>query len=378
MTMRRIVLAYSGDSDASAAVGWLAATYGAEVVAVTLDLGQRVALEEVRDRALTGGAVRAHVLDVRDEFVHDFVLPALKAEALDHDGCPTSADLSGPLIGQKLVEIAAIEQADAVAYGFAGTTSRPSRLDVAVRGLNPSLSVIGPLHDVTRSAGSAVAHADDLWAARSAPPSADVNLWGRVVEWRSADAEWTEPPESIYTLTKRPAECPHEPAFVELTFEAGMPTAVNGVTMPFVELIASLVTIAGAHGVGRVARVKKSASGSEWRVVWEAPAAVVLQAAHGELQRMVTSSEASRFMRLVSIEYGDVIDRGLWFSPLREALDACVDRIQQRVTGTIRLRLFKGGCHVVLATALAGTRGWQTSTVVPQEMTHGRRSGIQD
>jgi argininosuccinate synthase len=371
--MRRIVLAYSGESDASAAVGWLAATYGVEVVAVTLDLGQRIALEEVRDRALAGGAVRAHVLDVRDEFARDFVLPALKADALDHHGSPTSAELARPLIGQKLVELAAIEQADAIAYGFAGTTSHPSRLDVAARTLNPSLTILGPLRDAVRSTAFDFEHPDDLGVVdREESYRTDVNLWGRVVEWRSAGATWAEPPERIYTLTRRPAECPDEPAFVELTFEAGMPTAINGVTMPFVELIASLGTIAGAHGVGRVARVKHSAAGPEWRMVWEAPAAMVLRAAHGELQQMVTSSEASRFMRLVRIEYADVINRGLWFTSLREALDACVEKIQQRVTGTIRLRLFKGGCHLVLATAeSAGKRTVQSSTVVRQEMTQG-------
>jgi argininosuccinate synthase len=377
--MRRIVLAYSGESEASLAVGWLAATYGAEVVTVTLDFGQGIALEEVRDRALAGGAVRAHVLDVRDEFARDFVLPALKAGALDHEAGPTSADLARPLIGQKLVEIAAIEQADAIAYGFAGQTSHPSHIDVAARSLNPSLTVLGPLRDVTRSTDLDHARAVDFCAAGlEGTCGTDINLWGRVVEWRCAEAAWAEPPESIYTLTKRPAECPHEPAFVELTFEAGMPTAINGVTMPFVELIASLGTIAGAHGVGRIARVKNRAGGPEWwRMIWEAPAAVVLHAAHTELQRMVTSSEASRFMRLVSIEYGDVVNRGLWFTSLREALDACVEKIQQRVNGIVRLRLFKGGCHVVLATTeSARERNPQTLTVVRHERTQGRGSTI--
>jgi argininosuccinate synthase len=296
--MQRIVLAYSGGFEASVAIPWLAEMYGAEIVAVIVDLGQGKELEDVRDRALALGATRAHVLDVREEFARDYVLPALKADALHQDKYRMGAELGRLLIARKLVDIAAIEQADVIAHGCTGSGRGP--LEVAARALNPALKVLAPVRDwgMTRSEAIGYARAHDV-----AVPV-------------------TEGPVS---LARSPAECPDQTASVELTFDRGVPTAINGVAMAFVELVASLGTIAGAHDV----------------------AALVLQTAHGELQRLVTSGDTDRFSRIVSLQYADVVRHGLWFTPLREALDAYVEKIQERVTGLIRLELFKGGCRVV-------------------------------
>ena len=349
--MDRIVLAYSGGLDASVAIPWLAETYHAEIITVTIDLGQGRELEEVRDRALATGAVRAHVLDAREEFARHHVLRSLKADAIYEDRYPLATALGRPLIAQKLVEIAEIEQAAAVAHGCTGQGNDQVRIDVTVRALNPKLKIIAPARDwgMTRSEEVEYAHQRGLPlpATLESPYRTDSNLWGKSIEGGVLEEPWAEPPEDIYTLTKPPAECPDEPAYIEIQFERGTPTALNGVTMPLVELIGMLGTIAGAHGVGRVDLVENRLVGTKSRGVYEAPAAVALHAAHKELQALVTTRDLDRFSRIVSAQYADVVYNGLWLTPLREALDAFVDRVQERVTGAVRLKLFKGDCRIV-------------------------------
>jgi argininosuccinate synthase len=325
--MTRVVLAYSGGVDTSSAIRWLKDARGAEVVAVTLDLGQGGDLEAVRDRALGLGAARAHVLDLRDEFARSYILPALRADALYEDRYPLEAALAWPLIARKLVDIAGIEQATSVAHGVGGGTAEPAPLHTTIRGVGPGLDII------------------TLPRGESTPAMAvSSNLWGRSVDCSRIDDPWGEPPEHLYTLTKTGAECPNEPAYVELAFERGTPVAINGVAMPLVDLIISLRTIAGAHGVGRLDLVETGSAGRS-RKVYEAPAAVVLHVAHKELTKLAVSRDLERFARQIRIHYADLICHGLWFTPFREALDAFVDKVQERVTGEVRLKLFKGACR---------------------------------
>ncbi|OFW26177.1 MAG: argininosuccinate synthase [Acidobacteria bacterium RIFCSPLOWO2_02_FULL_65_29] len=349
--MERIVLAYSGGLDTSVAIPWLRERFDAEIVAVTLDLGQGKELEAVRDRALAAGAVRAHVLDLREEFASDFILPALKADALYEDRYPMGTALSRPLIARKLVEIAEIEHATAVAHGCTGTGIDQVRLEMTARALNPSLRVVAPAREwgMTRPEEIAYVNARGIPvpATVDSPYSIDSSLWGRSIACGVLEDPWREPPEDIYTLTKSPADCPDEPAYVEISFERGVPTGINGVAMPLLDLFGSLGTIAGAHGVGRLDVVENRVVGTQSREVYEAPAAVVLHTAHKELQKLVTTRDLHRFARTVSLKYADVVSDGSWFTPLREALDAFVERVQERVVGTVRLKLFKGGCHVV-------------------------------
>jgi argininosuccinate synthase len=325
--MTRVVLAYSGDVDTSAGIGWLKAAHDAEVVAVTLDLGQGGDLEAVRDRALALGAARAHVLDLREEFARGYILPALRADAFYEDRCPLEAALAWPLVARKLAEIARIEHAASVAHGGTSPAGEPSALNVTIRAAGPGLDVIA----LPRTEDSQVL-------------SVNANLWGRSVDCSGIDDPWGEPPEHLYALTKTGADCPNEPAYVELTFEQGAPVAINGVTMPLVDLIVSLRTIAGAHGVGRLDLVETGPGGRR-RKVYEAPAAVVLHAAHRELTKLASSRDLDRFSRQVRVHYGDLICHGLWFTPFREALDAFVDKVQERVTGEVRLKLFKSACR---------------------------------
>jgi argininosuccinate synthase len=349
--MERIVLAYSGGLDTSVAIPWLKEKYKAEIIAVTMDLGQGRELESIRDRALATGAVRAHVLDLRDEFARDYILPALKADAIYEDRYPMATSLGRPLIAQKLVEIAAIEQATAVAHGCTGKGNDQVRLDVTTRALNPTLKVIAPAREWGMTRPEEIEYARKrgvpVPATVESPFSTDTNLWGKSIECGVLEDPWQEPPEEIYTMTKSPADCPDEPAYVEVSFDRGVPTAINGVAMPLLDLIASLGTIAGAHGVGRIDMVENRLVGIKSREIYEAPAAVVLHAAHKELQKLVTTRDLERFSRTVSLQYADIVYNGLWFTPLREALDAFVERVQDRVTGVVRLKLFKGDCRIV-------------------------------
>jgi argininosuccinate synthase len=302
--MQRIVLAYSGSAAADAAVRWLAEQHGAEVVALTLDVGQGGGLEEVRDRALAAGAIRAHVLDVREEFIAEYLLRALRAGVLYDRGASNATAVGRPLIAKRLVEIARIEQTTTVAHACG---EGDSRIATAIQTLAPAMSVVAP------------------------PTLAAIDTPRR--------------PRRI------PAECPDEPAFVTIAVHRGKPSAINGIAMPSVDLIASLDIIAGAHGVGHLDRL-------------ETPGAAVLHSAHVNLGKVVLSADVLRFAESVAREYRDVIESGAWFAPLRRALDASIDAMQEPLSGVVRLKLFKGACDIVAATPDDGQREGDDYAVV--------------
>jgi argininosuccinate synthase len=349
--MQRIVLAYSGGLDTSVAIPWLAERYGAEVVAVTLDLGQGRELEDIRERALAIGAVRAHVLDVREEFAREFILPALKAGAIYEDRYPLATALGRPLIARRLVEIAHLEGASAIAHGCTGKGNDQVRIDVSARALDPKIKVIAPARIWGMTRPDEIEYARQrsipVPATIESPYSTDSNLWGRSIECGILEDPWTEPPDEIYTVTRNPADCPDQPAYVEIEFEAGLPVKVNGIAMPLVDLIGSLETIAGAHGVGRIDMVENRLVGIKSREIYEAPAAVALHAAHQELEKFVIPRDLERLKHDAGRTYADLVYNGLWFTPTREAIDAFVEKVQERVTGTIRLKFFRGDCRVV-------------------------------
>lgn len=349
--MERIVLAYSGGLDTSVAIRWLAETYGAEVIAVTLDLGQGRELADVRERALAIGAVRAHVIDAREQFVRDCILPALQAGALYEDRYPMATALARPLIARRLVEIARMEGADAIAHGCRGKGNDQVRLDVSARALDQSIRVIAParIWNMTHAETIDYARARGIQApvAVAGPYSTDANLWGRSVQCGVLEDAWAEAPDDVFTLTRAPQDCPDEPAYLEIAFDGGVPTGANLIDMPMLELIESLETIAGAHGVGRIDMVENRLVGIKSREIYEAPAAVVLHAAHRELEKLVVPRDLERLTHDLARAYADLVYNGLWFSPTREAIDAFVGTIQPRVTGSVRLKLFKGDCRVV-------------------------------
>lgn len=349
--MERIVVAYSGGLDTSVAIPWLAEKYGAEIIAVTLDMGQGRELADVRERALAAGAIRAHVLDVREVFARDYILPALQAGAIYEDRYPLATALGRPLITKELVEIARIEGATAIAHGCTGKGNDQVRMDVSARALNPKIQVIAPARMWGMTRPDEIEYARKrgipVPATVDSPYSTDANLWGRAIECGVLEDLWVEPPEEIYAITKAPAECPDVAAYVEIDFDRGVPTRVNGVAMSLVELIGSLETIAGAHGVGRLDMVENRLVGIKSHEIYEAPAAVVLHSAHAELEKLVIPRDLERLKHDVGRTYADLVYNGMWFTPTREALDAFVAKIQEHVTGTVRLKLFKGDCRVV-------------------------------
>lgn len=349
--MERIVLAYSGGLDTSVAVKWLADKYEAEIVTVTIDLGQGKELDDVRERALAVGAVRAHVVDAREEFASHYVLPALQAGAIYESRYPLATALGRPLIAKKLVEVAEMEDAGMIAHGCTGKGNDQVRMEVSSRALNPSIKVVAPARvwGLTRPEEIKYAqkHGIPVPASVENPYSTDTNLWGRSIECGVLEDPWVEPPEDIYALTKSPLEAPDVPAYVEVEFESGVPTKVNGVSMPFAELINSLETIAGAHGIGRIDMVENRLVGIKSREIYEAPAACVLHAAHRELEALVIPRDLERLKVSLSKAYADLVYDGLWFSVTRESIDAFVASIQKRVSGIVRVKLFKGDCRVV-------------------------------
>jgi argininosuccinate synthase len=347
----RIVLAYSGGLETSVAIPWLAEKYRAEIVTVTMDIGQGKELDDVKERALASGALRAHVLDLREEFARDFVLPALQAGAVYEGRYPLATALGRPLIAKHLVHLAHIEGASAIAHGSTGQGNDQVRMDVSARALDPGITIIGPAREWYLSRTDEIGFARErgipIPATMEGPYSIDVNLWGRSIAGGALDDPWTDASESLFQLTKSPLEAPDTPAIVDLDFDRGVPSKINGVAMGLVELIQSLETIAGVHGVGRIDMVENRTGGDKTREIYEAPAAVVLHTAHRELQAFVTPRDLERLTSELGVQYADLVYKGLWFTPTREAIDALVKHVQTRVTGTIRVRLFKGECRVI-------------------------------
>ena len=352
MQMERIVLAYSGGLDTSVAIAWLAEKYDAEVIAVTLDLGQGRELTDVRERALAVGAVRAHVLDVRDEF----------ARELHPAGAAGGRALRGSLSARHGARPAA-HRAQARRGRADGRGDGRSRTGATARRTTscasssasapsiPSMRVLAPARIWGMSRQEEIDYAKarriPIPSTIDSPYTVDTNLWGRSIERGVLEDTWQESPEDIYALTRSPQSCPNEPAYVEVEFERGVPVRANGVEMPLVELIESVETIAGAHGVGRIDMVENATTGAKSREIYEAPAAVVLHTAHRELEKLVIPRDLERLAHDLGRAYADLAYNGRWFSPTREAIDAFMRTIQPRVTGAVRLKLFKGDCRVV-------------------------------
>lgn len=351
MTMEKIILAYSGGLDTSVAIPWLSDRFEAEIIAVTMDLGQGKELDDVRERALAVGAKRAHVIDLREEFARDYILPALQAGALYEGKYPLATALGRPLIAKHLVEIGRIEGSKTIAHGCTGKGNDQVRIDVSARALEPQVKVIAPARIWGLTRPEEIAYAKErnipVPATVDSPYSTDSNLWGRSIECGCLEDPWCEPPDDIYTLTKSPAEAPDRAAYVEIEFEKGVPVKINGVAMGLVELISSLETIAGAHGVGRLDMVENRLVGIKSREIYEAPAAVALHTAHKELESLVIPRDLERLKHQLGVVYADLVYNGLWFTPTREAIDAFVAKVQERVTGVVRLKFFKGDCRVV-------------------------------
>ena len=338
----KIVLAYSGGLDTSVAVRWLQEHYDAEIATLTMDLGGQVDLEEARQRALAIGAIRADVLDTRDEFVNEYVWPALKAGALYEGIYPLATALGRPLIAKHLVRIALEEQAFAVAHGCTGKGNDQVRFDVSTGALAPQLKVVAPAREWNMTRDEEIAYAQEkgikLDLNKRSPYSVDENLWGRSIEAGDLEDPWMEPPEEAYAWTVSVAASPDEPRYVEIGFAQGVPVSLDGESLDGVALVELLNQIAGGNGVGRIDHVENRLVGIKSRELYEAPAAIVLHQAHRSLEQLCLSKDQVRFKERLAQEYADLVYNGLWFTAHRHDLDAYVDSTQQHVTGNQHAR----------------------------------------
>jgi argininosuccinate synthase len=342
----RVILAYSGGLDTSVAIPYLAEQTGAEVVAVAVDVGQGGEdVEVIRKRALACGAVESEMVDARDEFASDFCLPALRANALYMDRYPLVSALSRPLIVKHLVAAARRHGGTIVSHGCTGKGNDQARFDVGIGALAPDLTVVAPARDYAWTRDKAIAYAQahrlPIDATPKSPYSIDQNLWGRAVETGFLEDIWNAPTEGVYEYTSDPAG-PHEPDEVVITFEAGVPVAIDGEPVTPYQAIEALNRRAGAAGVGRIDLVEDRLVGIKSREVYEAPGAIALINAHQELENVTVERDLARFKKGVDQRWGELVYDGLWFSPLKQALEAFIDDTQRYVSGDVRLVLHGG------------------------------------
>lgn len=351
MAKEKVVLAYSGGLDTSVAIKWLQETYNYDVIAVALDVGEGKDLDFIRDKAIQVGAIKSYVVDAKDLFADEFVLPALKANAMYEGKYPVVSALSRPLIAKVLVDIATEEGAVAVAHGCTGKGNDQVRFDVSITALNPDLKIVAPVREWGMSRDEEIKYAQEhnipIPVNLDNPYSIDQNLWGRACECGELENPWNEPPKGAYDLTNHLEDTPDTPEEIEIEFVQGKPVALNGKQMNLSTLILELNQIAGKHGVGRIDHVENRLVGIKSREVYEAPGAITLILAHRELEFLTQPREVAQFKPIVEQKISQVIYEGLWFSPITDALKAFVEETQKFVTGTIRVKLFKGHAIVV-------------------------------
>ncbi|MFP7368810.1 argininosuccinate synthase [Bacillus safensis] len=342
---KKVVLAYSGGLDTSVAVKWLQ-EQGYEVVACCLDVGEGKDLAFVQQKALQVGAVQSYMIDAKEEFAEEFALTALQAHTMYEGKYPLVSALSRPLIAKKLVEVAEKENAVAVAHGCTGKGNDQVRFEVSIKALNPDLEVLAPVREWKWSRDEEIDYAQKhgipIPINLDSPYSIDQNLWGRSNECGILEDPWAAPPEGAYDLTNPLEKTPDTPEILEITFEKGKPTAIDGIQYSLSDLILHLNEVSGQHGVGRIDHVENRLVGIKSREVYECPGAVTLLKAHKELEDLTLVKEVAHFKPIVEQKMAELIYNGLWFSPLKEALDAFLQETQQNVTGVVRVKLFKG------------------------------------
>ena len=356
--MPAVVLAYSGGLDTSVAIHWIKEKYNLDVITLTVDVGNERDLAAIAARARQIGAVKALVVDGRTDFVRYFVWPALQAGAIYEGQYPLATALARPLIAHLLVETAHAEGAVAVAHGCTGKGNDQVRFDVSINTLAPELKIIAPVREWSMTRDNEIAYAAEhgipIQVTNASPYSVDQNLWGRSIECGILEDPWAEPPEEVYAWTANPDlyEQPGGPSnpgptYLEITFQHGIPIALNGEESDGVALIETLNKLAGMHGIGRIDHIENRLVGIKSREVYEAPAAVVLHAAHCALESLTLSRDQSRFKEVVAAEYARLIYNGQWYSALHQDLAAYVQSTQRFASGTVRVKLSHGHCSIV-------------------------------
>ncbi len=366
---KKVVLAYSGGVDTSVCIPYLKQEWGVEeVITLAADLGQGDELEPIRQKALDSGASQSLIADATLSFVKDYAFPAIQANALYENRYPLSTALARPLIAKLLVEAADKYDCDAVAHGCTGKGNDQVRFDVSIAALNPNLKVLAPAREWGMSREETIAYGEKFGipspVKKKSPYSIDRNLLGRSIEAGPLEDPWTEPLEEVYAMTKAIADTPNQPEYVEIGFERGIPVMLNGQALDPISLLTQLNEIAGNHGFGRIDMVENRLVGIKSREIYETPALLVLIQAHRDLESLALTADVSHYKRGIEESYSQMIYNGLWYSPLKEALDAFIQKTQERVTGTVRVKLFKG------TAAIAGRKS-ANSLYTPDLATYG-------
>ncbi|MCO4521801.1 argininosuccinate synthase [Streptococcus infantarius subsp. infantarius] len=349
MSKEKVILAYSGGLDTSVAITWLMKDY--DVVAVCMDVGEGKDLDFIHDKALKVGAVESYVLDVKDEFAEEYVLPALQAHAYYEQKYPLVSALSRPVISKKLVEIAHKTGATTIAHGCTGKGNDQVRFEVAIAALDPELKVIAPVREWKWSREEEIEYATangvPVPADLDNPYSVDQNLWGRANECGVLENPWNQAPEDAFGITNSPEEAPDTPEFIDIEFKEGKPVALNGKEMKLADLIQEVNAIAGKHGVGRIDHVENRLVGIKSREIYECPGAITLLTAHKEIEDITLVREVSHFKPILENELSNLIYNALWFSPATKAVIAYIKETQKVVNGTAKVKLYKGSAKVV-------------------------------
>jgi argininosuccinate synthase len=346
MSNPKVVLAYSGGLDTSVAINWIK-DQGYDVVACCLDVGEGKDLDFIKSKALTVGAVESYVIDAKEEFAQDYALISLQAHTLYEGKYPLVSALSRPLISKKLVEVAEEVGAVAIAHGCTGKGNDQVRFEVSIQALNPNLKVLAPVREWGWSREEEIEYAKEknipIPINLDSPFSIDQNLWGRANECGILEDPWAAPPKDAYDLTVELEDTPNTPEIIEIGFEQGVPVSLDGKVYPKLsQLILDLNTLAGKHGIGRIDHVENRLVGIKSREVYECPAAMTLITAHKELEDLTLVKEVAHFKPVIEKKLTEIIYEGLWFSPLNQALTAFLKETQKYVTGTVRVKLFKG------------------------------------
>ena len=349
MSKEKVILAYSGGLDTSVAITWLMKDY--DVVAVCMDVGEGKDLDFIHDKALKIGAVESYVLDVKDEFAEEYVLPALQAHAYYEQKYPLVSALSRPVISKKLVEIAHKTGATTIAHGCTGKGNDQVRFEVAIAALDSELKVIAPVREWKWSREEEIEYAKangvPVPADLDNPYSVDQNLWGRANECGVLENPWNQAPEDAFGITNSPEEAPDTPEFIDIEFKEGKPVALNGKEMKLADLIQEVNAIAGKHGVGRIDHVENRLVGIKSREIYECPGAITLLTAHKEIEDITLVREVSHFKPILENELSNLIYNALWFSPATKAIIAYIKETQKVVNGTAKVKLYKGSAKVV-------------------------------
>lgn len=348
----KVVLAYSGGVDTSVCIPYLMEEWGVkEVITLAADLGQGEELGPVKQKALDSGASISLVEDGREEFITDYAFPAIKANALYESRYPLATALARPLIAKMLVRAAEKYGADAVAHGCTAKGNDQVRFDLGIMAQNPDIKVLAPAREWNMSREETIAYGEKFGipspVKKSSPFSIDKNLLGRSIEAGPLEDPMCEPPEEVFEMVKAISDTPDEAEYLEIGFEQGIPVAVNGEALAPIELISKLNEIVGNHGIGRIDMIENRVVGIKSREIYESPAMCVLVDAHRDLESLTLTADVTQYKRGMEQTYSELIYRGLWFSPLKQAVDAFINQTQERVTGVVRLKLHKGTARIV-------------------------------